>query len=996
MTIVLAIGLSEAAFTQPTKYTLAPVSEFEDTGSAFMNRTASAYVLRILAKYLTLGISEHTVKEKVQSDLNFAQDAIEEIREKVPEDEIHLSKTRGDLDPFLYGFELDELKYRESENAYYLPIYRDGKLAYHYKFYIEGDSKDADMKISLPGRKCVYVDMLVKDEKLDRLYMMVRYLRHTVFKSLNAAQLQGSVFFDLIYSAKDGFYGQNIKDNIQFAEMFNDVDNIGKLAQDTASISAPEIDYRKLEKHQKLFEEAGRFLEKYEHKIEQLILLCSQGDWAQSEDVRGHFKTTRRNLFLLKRSFLERNRFVQGNIVLKEMRLKNLFEELFTPENKQLLTNTLNWNVEKGTLVSCSPHLLSIVIETLAENADKAYAEAGKKGEIEITAVKDKENIVISVKDEAAGIRPEIIDKIFDLDFSTRGEGKGLGLALAKTIIQDHGGTIEVESELGKGATFTIKLPIVKTNSKPARKMIDIASAFGEFRRYLKEAVIERLHSAKDDKDKISAISFDLAMLILSEHGSAFKFAIAADMLTIHHHRQYCKRVMQVYGEALVIAASKDPKIKERFFKPFYLDTPNHFNDIQRNRNRLAGFYRDEEFALEFVEAFKKESQFDEPWFIDSQFAILDVMDGIEFKNEELLKKVIIELKRYQEENIALNPAVEFRLHGLIKSLKERGVVSGERNNAILLRNFNEAKKVKPLKTTLYETMKAIQKRGHVLANYDGGIGLIDYAGEVQELSEAYWYALVEGLREARINYRDAALRYRDITLSSITRFIDETPEYEKNRKCLRRGIPKKKLFIMQNSERVHAAKLKDTTKLIQAEKQTKPIIFAFGTSWIKAYERYSGRKFRYLQGQDLNKLITSITGLSTESGINFIADTDDALLGRISEIEDYEDAKIVVLAGKETITSDSFKTLRDNADNTLVGVNNENLSFDSYIRLVEMLNLTLKLAFGMDADMYNVNIDINPITDSHGNVLYYIFTPNAEPMDYEDLKDLYKIQIFA
>jgi len=206
-------------------------------------------------------------------------------------------------------------------------------------------------------------------------------------------------------------------------------------------------------------------------------------------------------------------------------------------------------------------------------------------------------------------------------------------------------------------------------------------------------------------------------------------------------------------------------------------------------------------------------------------------------------------------------------------------------------------------------------------------------------------------------------------------------------------------------SERIHATNLQDTINYIQAkegkrvtkaDEKTQPLIVALGTSWIKAYERYSDGKFRYLQGQNLNKLITSVTGLSSENGINFIVDEDEALLGRISEINGYENAKVVVMAGKDTVTSEDFKTLRDKEKNILVGVNNKHLSIDSYIRLVEMLNLTLKLASNMDVDMDNRNIDITPVKDAEGRILYYIFTPKAEPMDYEDLRAIYSLQIFA
>ncbi len=69
--------------------------------------------------------------------------------------------------------------------------------------------------------------------------------------------------------------------------------------------------------------------------------------------------------------------------------------------------------------------------------------------------------IAVSIRDTGAGIPAEILDKIFDPFFTTKpvGEGSGLGLAICHKIVEEHGGVIEVESSVGRGTTFTIKLP---------------------------------------------------------------------------------------------------------------------------------------------------------------------------------------------------------------------------------------------------------------------------------------------------------------------------------------------------------------------------------------------------------------------------------------------------------------------------------------------------------------------------------------------------------
>jgi signal transduction histidine kinase len=89
-------------------------------------------------------------------------------------------------------------------------------------------------------------------------------------------------------------------------------------------------------------------------------------------------------------------------------------------------------------------------------------------GEIRIKTREDNGKVLIAISDTGSGIKPENVKRIFDPFFTTKevGKGTGLGLAIAYDIITNkHGGTIEVESELGVGTMFTITLPVKKTNS---------------------------------------------------------------------------------------------------------------------------------------------------------------------------------------------------------------------------------------------------------------------------------------------------------------------------------------------------------------------------------------------------------------------------------------------------------------------------------------------------------------------------------------------------
>ena len=109
--------------------------------------------------------------------------------------------------------------------------------------------------------------------------------------------------------------------------------------------------------------------------------------------------------------------------------------------------------------VKCYSQQINQVFVNLLVNAAQAIA---KEGEIRISTRKIDDSVEIKISDTGAGIPKENLLKIFDPFFTTKevGKGTGLGLNVAYNIIKKHKGTIEVQSEIGKGTTFTIQIPI--------------------------------------------------------------------------------------------------------------------------------------------------------------------------------------------------------------------------------------------------------------------------------------------------------------------------------------------------------------------------------------------------------------------------------------------------------------------------------------------------------------------------------------------------------
>jgi signal transduction histidine kinase len=143
--------------------------------------------------------------------------------------------------------------------------------------------------------------------------------------------------------------------------------------------------------------------------------------------------------------------------------LKATVEESFTLAGYQIKMDRVERTVavpDGLPKVRSNQNQLQEVILNLIINACQAMGEKG--GKLMLSAIPNGATVTLKVEDTGPGIPPQALRKVFDPFYTTKTTGTGLGLFVTQRIIKSHGGTIELESTVGKGTCFTIRLAVWK------------------------------------------------------------------------------------------------------------------------------------------------------------------------------------------------------------------------------------------------------------------------------------------------------------------------------------------------------------------------------------------------------------------------------------------------------------------------------------------------------------------------------------------------------
>ncbi|HEY7696963.1 MAG TPA: ATP-binding protein [Vicinamibacteria bacterium] len=124
-------------------------------------------------------------------------------------------------------------------------------------------------------------------------------------------------------------------------------------------------------------------------------------------------------------------------------------------------------------LVGCYPGQLNQVFMNLMVNAIQAIEGEGR---IEVACFQEASAVLVQIRDDGRGIPEESLSRIFDPGYTTKGVGvgTGLGLSIAYRIASNHGGSLRVKSEVGRGAEFTLTIPL----NVPPPRTLSTASAY--------------------------------------------------------------------------------------------------------------------------------------------------------------------------------------------------------------------------------------------------------------------------------------------------------------------------------------------------------------------------------------------------------------------------------------------------------------------------------------------------------------------------------------
>jgi signal transduction histidine kinase len=148
-------------------------------------------------------------------------------------------------------------------------------------------------------------------------------------------------------------------------------------------------------------------------------------------------------------------------LTFRPVRINDLLHDLqrdFQPEANLAGVSLVLTTDPEVPEIRVDPEVVAHAIENIVRNAFQALA--GREGTAELTTALRRERVRITVKDDGPGIPPDILEQVFDLYFTTRKDGSGVGLSIVRQSIEMHGGEVIIASKPGLGTEVALELPL--------------------------------------------------------------------------------------------------------------------------------------------------------------------------------------------------------------------------------------------------------------------------------------------------------------------------------------------------------------------------------------------------------------------------------------------------------------------------------------------------------------------------------------------------------
>jgi signal transduction histidine kinase len=203
-------------------------------------------------------------------------------------------------------------------------------------------------------------------------------------------------------------------------------------------------------------------------RLQREYLPCEEDKSQEFGHLTGVIRDEIRRLNVIIEEFLTFSR--SRRLELRDFSLTEVIEKLVRLLGEEARARGVSLTLKMEQNVLMVPMDVDKLQQALINIIKNAMESIAGEGAVDIVVERQAgERAVIRISDTGSGLTPEEVEKIFNPDYTTKEKGLGLGLTIAHEIIRSHGGTIRVQSNVGRGTTFEVVLPITPVpGSQPA------------------------------------------------------------------------------------------------------------------------------------------------------------------------------------------------------------------------------------------------------------------------------------------------------------------------------------------------------------------------------------------------------------------------------------------------------------------------------------------------------------------------------------------------